>query len=176
MQEHDTVVLDCQGKGRHRLPASSLRQALSRMSLGAAAVVLTIGLAMVAAVATGLTGASFDLGIPVPKPSTQAQADSTTGRAAALGAGPTAEPAPASDTPEPVASVADEPSDPGPVADAAPVPADEPAPNQGPARAPVSTVRPGDPCSGEGSAGVTAGGKPAVCAQRGDGRTRWRLS
>jgi hypothetical protein len=51
MQEQDTVVLAT--RGRHRLPASSLRQALSRMSLGAAAVVLTIGLGVVAAVATG---------------------------------------------------------------------------------------------------------------------------
>ena len=56
MHEQDTVVLDLPKGGRHRLPASSLRRAVSRMSLGAAAVVLTIGLGVVAAVVTGLTG------------------------------------------------------------------------------------------------------------------------
>ena len=175
MQEQDTVVLDLPKGGRHRLPASSVRQAVSRVALGAAAVVLTIGLAVLAAVATGLTSAPVGDLVGLPAPSTDAEADPTSARAGGIGARPTAEPTPPSDADVPDLAVVEEPPAPAPAETASP-PADQPAPDDGPETPPVSTVQPGDPCPGEGAAGITAGGKPTVCTQRGDGRTRWRTT
>jgi hypothetical protein len=176
MLEQDTVVVDRPTGGRHRLPASSLRQAVRRMSLGAAAVVLTIGLGLLAAVATGLTGTPVDDLGGFPAPSTEAEAGPTSARAAGIGARLTAEQIPASDGDVPeLASDAVQP-EPVPVGAASPTPAEDPAPDDGAERSPVPTVRPGDPCPGEGAAGSTAGGPSTVCTQRGDGRTRWRLS
>ena len=174
MHEQDTVVLDLPSGGRHRLQASSLRRAVSRMSLGAAAVVLTIGLGVVAAVATGLTNVpTVDLG-GMPAPSTGAHAGPTSPRAGSIAVGPTAEPAAASDVADPDVA-AEEPAS-APVEGAPPAPVADPAPVAGAESPPVSTVSPGDPCSSEGSAAVTSGGKPTVCMRRGDGRTRWRVS
>jgi hypothetical protein len=178
MQEQDTEVLDLPRGGRHRLQASALRRAVSRMSLGAAAVVLTIGLGVVAAVATGLTGMPVaDFG-GIPAPMTEAHAGPTSASTAGIGVVPTAEPVPASDAgvPEAAAGVADEVPDPVPAEPAPPVPAGDPAPVGEAEGPPVSTVSPGDPCQAEGAAGMTAGGKPTVCTRRGDGRARWRTS
>ena len=123
MQEQDTVVLDLPRGGRHRLPASSLRQAVSRVALGAAAVVLTIGLAVLAAVATGLTSAPVGDLVGLPAPSTDAEADPTSARAGGIGARPTAEPTPASDADVPDLAVVEEPPAPVPAETASP-PAD----------------------------------------------------
>ena len=130
MLEQDTVVLDLPRGGRHRLPASSLRRAVRRMSLGAAAVVLTIGLALLAAVATGLTGAPVGDLVGLPAPSTEA-AGPTSVRAAGIGAGPTtAGPTTASDDDVPDLA-AEEQTPPAPVEATSPAPADEPAPVAG---------------------------------------------
>jgi hypothetical protein len=179
MHEQDTAVLDRPTRGRHRPPASPLRRAASRMSLGATAVLMTIGFGVLAAVTTGLTGASpADLGGLSPRwLSLEEEAGPTSGRAANIGGRQGAERMPASDAAiaEP-AAVADEQPGTAPMPDGAPAPADAPAAEPRPERAPMSTVRPGDPCSSEGLAGITAGGKPTVCTRRGDGRNRWRHS
>jgi hypothetical protein len=179
MDEQDTVVLDRPRRGRHRLPASSLRQAVSRLPLRAAAVLLTFGLCVLAAVATALAGAPLvDLGgIPAPRPARETGAGPTSGRGAGTGARTVAEPtASDADVPDPVADVGVTLADPIPVAPAAPAPTDGPAPDDGADSPPVSGVSPGDPCPAEGTAGITAGGKPTVCTRRGDGRARWRTS
>jgi hypothetical protein len=180
MHEQDTVVLHFPRRGRHRLPASSLRRAVSRMSLGAAAVVLTIGLAVVAAVATGLTGGQLGdfAGLPAPEPSHQSGAGPAPALNGGIGSGATVEPTPASaaDVPDLAVSAVDEAPDPAPVGHASPAPAGDPAPVDGAESPPVATVSPGDPCQAEGAAGITAGGKPTVCTRRGDGRARWRTS
>jgi hypothetical protein len=177
MHEQDTVVLDLPRRGRHRLPASSLRRAVSRMSLGAAAVVLTIGLAVVAAVATGLTGGHLGdfAGLPAPEPSHQAGAGPTRALDGGIRAGATAEPTAesAADVPDLAANAVL--PDPVPAGHASPAPPADPAPDD-PGSPPVSTVSPGDPCQSEGAAGITAGGKPTVCTRRGEGRARWRTS
>ena len=178
MHEQDTVVVDRPRRGRHRPAAAPLRQAVSRISLGATAVLMTIGFGVLAAVTTGLTGASpGDVGgLPAAWPALEQGADPTSGRATNIGARQTAGRTPASDAvvPEAAAGVVDE--QPRTVADPAPAPAAAPAAEPRPERAPMSGVQPGDPCSAQGLAGVTAGGKSAVCTRRGDGQNRWRHS
>jgi len=171
MHEADTMVTDVLPRGRHRR-SSLFRRALSRMSLGAAAVLLTMVVGVLTAVATGLTGATSgnSVGLSAGRPPAQVQAGPTSTPTAGIEARPTVEPALTSEAGVDAASepVADLP-DPAPVADASPAAAAAPAPD------PIPTVRQGDSCSAEGARGTTAAGKPTVCTgERGDGRTRWR--
>jgi hypothetical protein len=133
------------------------------MSLGGAAVLLTIGVGVLAAVGTGLTdgAAGNSAGLAAQWP-TQVPEDPTPARAAAIVTRPAVETTPAPD--------ADGEPAPAPVVDPIePAPA---APSAAMTPAPLPTVRQGDRCSAEGALAVTVAGKPAVCT--GKGRTRWR--
>ena len=165
MHEADTMVTDVIPlKGRHRLSSSPLRRALSPMSLGGAAVVVTIGVGVLAAASTGLTGGASETAASLPKYiPTEVPADPTPARAAAVAARPTVEAAPAPEAQaEPAPAVVVEADEPAPTA----------APSATEAPAPIPTVRKGAPCPVEGAQAMTVAGKPVTCT--GEGRTRWR--
>ena len=161
MHDAETMATDVSpARGRHRLGSSELRRAVGRMSLGGAAVLLTIVVGVLAAVGSGLTSASGDAaGGPAEWPPAQVPADPTPARAGAIAVRPPVEVSPTTDAA----------AEPGPeqvVAERAPAAV---------ARQPIPEVRQGQPCSAEGARGVTAAGKPSLCTgERGDGRPRWR--
>jgi hypothetical protein len=168
MHEADTMVTDViPTSGRHRLASSPFRRTVSRMSLGGAAVLLTMAVGALTAIGTGLTGGTSETsaGLSADGLPTQVPADPTPARTAVIGARTVgSSPAPEDYVaPTPASVVA--PGEPAPVAHTAAAPAPKPIP----------TVRQGERCSTEGARAMTAEGKPTVCTgKRGEGTTRWR--
>ncbi len=178
MQDLDTSDEDCPDTGRHRVAPSPRRRAAVRMALGASAVLVAAGVGVLSADVAGLTGPtpSAAVELPMPQLSSQPPADPTFRRTVDISASTTASGEKSSEAAIEAGSVAADAA-PSPTAPPArPAPPPPPAPGA-PLPASVPTVRPGDSCSTVGANGVTASGKPMVCASRPqDGQARWRVA